>query len=72
MWGGNHPLITSLYTLFTGGKDGIINPMVNNMAPAYEKAQYEYVWISTSRIRGKFEMLGEVEDAGYYHFLPFP
>ena len=36
-----------------GGKDGIINPMVHNMAPAYDNAQYEYVWISTSRIKGK-------------------
>ena len=27
--------------------------MVHNMAPAYDNAQYEYVWISTSRIRGK-------------------
>ena len=35
-----------------GGKDGIINPMVHNMAPAYDNAKYEYVWISTSRIKG--------------------
>lgn len=38
----------------SGGKDGIINPMVHNMAPAYDNAQYEYVWISTSRIRGLY------------------
>lgn len=43
--------------LFIGGKDGIINPMVHNMAPAYDNAQYEYVWISTSRIRASTEII---------------
>lgn len=43
--------------LFIGGKDGIINPMVHNMAPAYDAAQYEYVWISTSRIRASTEIM---------------
>lgn len=36
-----------------GGKEGIINPMVFNMAPAYENAKYPNIWISTSRIKGK-------------------
>ncbi len=38
----------------SGGKDGILNPMVHNMAPAYEAASYNIVWISTSRIKGEF------------------
>ncbi len=28
--------------------------MVHNMAPAYENAKYDIVWVSTSRILGKF------------------
>lgn len=40
--------------LLEGGKEGIINPMVYNMAPAYENAKYPNIWISTSRIKGKF------------------
>ena len=36
-----------------GGKDGVVNPMVNNMAPAYDNAKYDIVWVSTSRIKGK-------------------
>ncbi|XP_060601487.1 ceramide glucosyltransferase-like isoform X1 [Ruditapes philippinarum] len=43
--------------LFIGGKDDIINPMVNNMAPAYDNAQYEYIWISTSRIKANTQIL---------------
>lgn len=39
--------------LLEGGKEGIINPMVYNMAPAYENAKYPNIWISTSRIKGK-------------------
>lgn len=39
--------------LLEGGKEGIINPMVFNMAPAYENAKYPNIWISTSRIKGK-------------------
>lgn len=36
----------------TGGDSSVVNPMVSNMAPAYNAAKYELVWISTSRIRG--------------------
>jgi len=36
--------------LFIGGDESIINPMVQNMAPAYDKAQYDYVWISSGRV----------------------
>jgi len=38
--------------LYIGGKQGVINPMVNNMAPAYDAASYDIVWVSTSRIKG--------------------
>uniref|UniRef100_A0A2C9KL78 Ceramide glucosyltransferase n=1 Tax=Biomphalaria glabrata TaxID=6526 RepID=A0A2C9KL78_BIOGL len=36
--------------LFIGGAKDIVNPMVQNMAPAYNAVQYEFVWISSSRI----------------------
>lgn len=38
--------------LYVGGKQGVINPMVYNMAPAYDAANYDIVWVSTSRIKG--------------------
>ena len=38
--------------LYIGGKQGVINPMVYNMAPAYDDANCDIVWISTSRIKG--------------------
>ena len=43
----------NLHILFAGGKDGIVNPMVNNMVPAYDNAKYDTIWVSTSRIKGK-------------------
>ena len=50
------PIDCHVFTWFvcmvTGGKDGILNPMVHNMAPAYEAAKYEVIWVSTSRIKG--------------------
>lgn len=36
-----------------GGKDGILNPLVHNMVPAYEAARYDLIWVSTSRIAGE-------------------
>ena len=46
--------------IFTsGGKDGIVNPMVNNMAPAYDNAKYDIVWVSTSRIKGENTLITE-------------
>ena len=45
-----HPHVDA--RLFTGGRDGIINPLVHNLAPAYDAAKYDIVWISTSRIKG--------------------
>ncbi|KAH3857976.1 ceramide glucosyltransferase-like [Dreissena polymorpha] len=63
--------------LFIGGKDGIINPMVHNMAPAYDKAQYEYVWISTSRIKGSTDIIVDMvcklqkPNVALCHQMPF-
>lgn len=45
------PLIVTF--AISGGKNGIINPLVHNMAPAYDAAKYKYIWISTSRIKGE-------------------
>lgn len=38
----------------SGGRDGVVNPMVHNMVPAYEAAKYNLVWVSTSRVKGRF------------------
>ena len=47
---GRHPNVDC--RMFIGGKDGILNPLVHNMTPAYEAAKYDVVWVSTSRIQG--------------------
>ena len=47
----NHFELT-LYWTGEGDKN-IINPMVQNMAPAYINAQYDYIWISSGRLEGK-------------------
>lgn len=39
--------------VYIGGGPGCVNPMVNNMAPGYWNAKYDFIWISTSRIKGK-------------------
>ncbi|XP_067666851.1 ceramide glucosyltransferase-like isoform X1 [Haliotis asinina] len=63
--------------LFKGGKNGIINPMVRNMAPAYDAAQYEYVWISTSRIKASTDIIMDMvcklqkPNVGLVHQMPF-
>ncbi|XP_053405294.1 ceramide glucosyltransferase-like isoform X2 [Mercenaria mercenaria] len=63
--------------LFIGGKDDIINPMVNNMAPAYDNAQYEYIWISTSRIKANTQILMDMvcklqkPNVALCHQMPF-
>ena len=46
--------------------------MVQNMAPAYDKAQYEFVWISSGRIEGKefkykFEKNRKAQKQGQKH-----
>ncbi|XP_050403093.1 ceramide glucosyltransferase [Patella vulgata] len=63
--------------MFIGGQAGIINPMVNNMAPAYNAAAYNYVWISTSRIKVSTEVILDLvsklqkPDVGLVHQIPF-
>ncbi|PAA77584.1 hypothetical protein BOX15_Mlig033235g20, partial [Macrostomum lignano] len=64
--------------LFIGGKDGIVNPMVHNMVPAYENAKHDLVWVSTSRIRASTPILMDlvaraVQDptVAIVHQLPF-
>ncbi|CAH1796489.1 unnamed protein product, partial [Owenia fusiformis] len=64
-------------TLFIGGEDGIINPMVHNMAPGYNHASYDLIWISTSRIKASTEilldMVGKIQPAkvAMVHQMPF-
>ena len=41
--------------------------MVHNMAPAYDNAQYEYVWISTSRIKGNYDINPFMWSGLFYH-----
>ncbi|KAK3098358.1 hypothetical protein FSP39_018738 [Pinctada imbricata] len=63
--------------LFTGGKKGIINPMVYNMAPGYENAKYKYVWISTSRIKASTDIILDLvnklqpPNVALVHQMPF-
>ncbi|CAG5133191.1 unnamed protein product [Candidula unifasciata] len=64
-------------TLFTGKRHDIVNPMVQNMAPAYEAAKYEYVWISSSRIEASSEILFDMasklqkSNVALVHQVPF-
>lgn len=55
-----------LFPKFPGGKDGIINPMVRNMSPGYNAAKYDLIWVSTSRIAGKY-----YKDDQYYSGVIF-
>ncbi|KAI0208508.1 Ceramide glucosyltransferase-B [Lamellibrachia satsuma] len=63
--------------IFMGGKNGILNPMVNNMAPAYEAARYDVIWVSTSRIKVNtdilLDMVGKLENpkVALVHQMPF-
>ncbi|CAH8583205.1 unnamed protein product [Heterobilharzia americana] len=63
--------------LFIGGKDGVINPMVHNMVPAYEAAKYDLVWVSTSRVKASTEVIWDFVDkandpsVAIVHQLPF-
>ncbi|BFZ01581.1 hypothetical protein BsWGS_04619 [Bradybaena similaris] len=66
-------------TLFTdtGSRNDIVNPMVQNMVPAYEAAKYEYVWISSSRIEASTEILFDMasklqkSNVALVHQVPF-
>lgn len=63
--------------LFLGGKDGIINPMVHNMAPAYDGAKYDLIWVSTSRIKAStdilLDMVAKIQNpkCALVHQMPF-
>ncbi|KAK4470437.1 hypothetical protein MN116_005991 [Schistosoma mekongi] len=63
--------------LFIGGKDGIINPMVHNMVPAYEAAKYDLIWVSTSRVKASTKVIWDFvhkardPSVAIVHQLPF-
>ncbi|CAH8564189.1 unnamed protein product [Schistosoma intercalatum] len=63
--------------LFIGGKDGVVNPMVHNMVPAYEAAKYNLVWVSTSRVKASAEVIWDFVSKAHdpsvaiVHQLPF-
>ncbi|PVD19980.1 hypothetical protein C0Q70_20474 [Pomacea canaliculata] len=63
--------------LFFHGREDIINPMVQNMVQGYEAAQYEYVWISSSRILASTEILQDMvvklqqPNVALVHQMPF-
>ncbi|KAF8572371.1 hypothetical protein P879_00452 [Paragonimus westermani] len=72
---GEYPLVES--HIFIGGQPGIVNPMVDNMAPAYSAAKYDLVWISTSRIFVSTEIMLDLvaksldSDVALVHQSPF-
>ncbi|XP_055873954.1 ceramide glucosyltransferase-like [Biomphalaria glabrata] len=63
--------------LFIGGAKDIVNPMVQNMAPAYNAVQYEFVWISSSRIEASDVILNDMTsklqkpNVALVHQIPF-
>ncbi|XP_069136909.1 ceramide glucosyltransferase-like [Argopecten irradians] len=63
--------------IFTGGKEGIVNPMVYNMAPGYDNAKYDCVWISTSRIKASTDIIIDMAsklqnpNVALVHQMPF-
>ena len=69
--------ICKLFFKITGGKDGVINPMVHNMAPGYENAKYDLIWVSTSRIKASndviYDMVARCQDpyVAIRHQMPF-
>jgi ceramide glucosyltransferase len=70
-----HPTVNC--RLFVGGKVGVVNPMVFNMAPAYDSASYDIVWISTSRIKASTDILLDMvaklqnPNVALVHQIPF-
>lgn len=64
-------------TLFTGGGPGCVNPMVNNMAPGYWNAKYDFIWVSTSRIKASSDIIMDMScklqkpKVGLVHQMPF-
>ncbi|XP_059151333.1 ceramide glucosyltransferase-like [Physella acuta] len=63
--------------IFIGGAKDVINPMVQNMAPAYDAAQFEFIWISSSRIEASneiiFDMASKLQksNVALVHQIPF-
>ncbi|XP_070210843.1 ceramide glucosyltransferase-like isoform X2 [Littorina saxatilis] len=63
--------------MFFHGREEIMNPMVQNMVQGYEAAQYEYVWISTSRIKVSTEIIQDIvvklqqPNVALVHQMPF-
>lgn len=63
--------------VFCEGRREIMNPMVQNMVQGYESAQYEYVWISTSRIKASTEIVEDMvvklqqPNVALVHQMPF-
>ncbi|XP_076443691.1 ceramide glucosyltransferase-like isoform X2 [Babylonia areolata] len=63
--------------LFCEGRTDIMNPMVQNMVQGYEAAQYEYVWISSSRIKASTEIVEDMvmklqqPNVALVHQMPF-
>ncbi|KAH9500825.1 hypothetical protein Btru_073116, partial [Bulinus truncatus] len=63
--------------VFIGGAKGVVNPMVQNMVPAYDAAQYEYIWISSSRIEASDVILLDMasrlqkSNVALVHQIPF-
>ncbi|GAB1600610.1 ceramide glucosyltransferase-like, partial [Argonauta hians] len=63
--------------IFIGNNNEIVNPLVQNMSPAYKAAKYGYIWISTSRIKANsdilYDMVGKIlkPKVGLVHQMPF-
>lgn len=63
--------------IFTGGKQGVINPLVFNMAPGYDSSKYDVIWVSTSRILANTEILVDMisklqqPNTALVHQIPF-
>lgn len=63
-------------TLFLGGSNVGVNPKINNMNPAYEKAKYEFVMISDSGIKTRNDTLLDMvhhmgDKYALVHQMPF-
>lgn len=63
--------------LFCNGREEIMNPMVQNMVQGYEAAKYEYVWISSSRIKVSTDIIEDMvvklqqPNVAVVHQMPF-